>query len=283
MGSLDRKRYLDWPAEVSIETLTKCNARCTFCPYPTLDRIGTKMPDELIDKIINELKDHPREFTISPFKVNEPFLDKRLLPLCRRINDELPNAHLRLFTNGSALTEKHIDEVSELVRVTHLWVSLNDHRPDEYHRVMGLDFERTAKNLDLLHAKVESDDFPHRVVVSKVNADAPSEDAEFGAYVAGRWPLFDVQLIRRDGWLGHIEPGDPEVPDKPCGRWFELNIMANGIVAHCCMDSMGEHSIGDLNTQSLFEVYNGRAWRKNRLLEWSRKNVFPCRTCSYGG
>lgn len=277
-----REHYLDWPHEVSIETFSKCNAACTFCTYPIATRIGEKMPDEMLDRIIEELKDHPWPFMISPFKLNEPLLDKRLIPLCRKINAELPRAVLRIFTNGSALTEKHIKEIATLERVRHLWVSLNDHRPDEYEKVMGLKFERTAANLDALHAAKAMGWFPHEVVLSKVRCDEAGEDEAFWRYCNERWPLFQPFLIKRDGWLGHIDPEDPEVPDTACGRWFELSITATGVVSHCCMDGLAEYPIGDLRTQSLFEVYNSPAWRRNRLKMWSRKNVHPCSTCTYG-
>lgn len=278
-----REVYLDWPHEISLETFAKCNASCTFCPYTTLERIGTKMPDELIDSIIEELKDHPFPFMISPFKVNEPFLDKRLIPICEKINMELPKAHLRLFSNGSALTEKHIDGVNGLERVVHLWISLNDHRPDEYNKLMGLDFERACKNLDLLHEKVAAGSFRWDVVVSRVReAFIPSQtDNEFGAYVNRRWPLFRVHLIKPDSWLGDVKLGSDEIPDAPCGRWFELSVMATGEVSLCCMDGRGQYAIGDLNKNSLFEVYNAPHWRERRLKMLSRKGVFPCSTCSY--
>jgi hypothetical protein len=279
-----REHYLDWPHEISIETFAKCNAACVFCPYPTLERQGTKMPDELIDRIIEELKDHPLPFIIAPFKVNEPFLDKRLIPLCRKIEAELPRAHIRLFSNGSALTDRHIAEVATLQRVIHLWISLNEHEAQAYRETMALDFDRTAQNLDRLHDAVEAGAFPHPVVVSKVMGGLrpTPRDLEFKEYVAGRWPLFQSFLIKRDSWLGYVEPNDRPVPDEPCGRWFELNIMATGKVALCCMDGAGEHAIGDLNTQSLFEVYNGTAYRRQRQRMLSRKEAGgACATCNY--
>lgn len=278
-----RAFYLDWPAEVSIETFAKCNAACTFCPYTTLDRIGAKMPDEMIDRIIEELKDHPGAFMVSPFKVNEPFLDKRLLPICRKINAELPNAHLRLFTNGSALTEAHIAGVHALERVVHLWCSLNEHEAGAYKDLMGLDFERTCANLDRLHTAKANGLFRHDVMISKVREGEPptERDWAFARFVQGRWPLFGVHLIKKDGWLGYVEPGSGEIPDASCGRWFELSITATGIVSTCCMDGEAAYPIGDLNTQSLFEVYNSREWRINRLKMWSRKNVTPCSRCTY--
>ncbi|MGH8677869.1 MAG: hypothetical protein ACREUQ_05895, partial [Burkholderiales bacterium] len=71
-----RAIYLDWPAFVHLETLALCNAACDFCPYPTIARKGERMPDALIEKIINDLADIPREirFQLAPYKVSEPFL-----------------------------------------------------------------------------------------------------------------------------------------------------------------------------------------------------------------
>lgn len=282
MSSL-RELYLDWPHEISIETFSKCNARCTFCTYPGLERIGEKMPDAMLDRIIEELKDHPRQFMVSPFKVNEPFLDKRLLPFCRKVMAQLPNANLRIFTNGSVLTEANIAGVASLERVVHLWVSLNDHRGQEYRELMGLDFERTAQGLDRLHRAVADGRFQHPVVVSKVRQQMALSEADraFWDYVQERWPAFEIHLIKPDGWLGDIPLGSDEIPDAPCSRWFELSIMATGKVALCCMDGDGKYTIGDLGEQSLFEIYNGKAWRANRLKMWSRKQVHPCNTCSY--
>jgi len=278
------REYLDWPHEISIETYSKCNAACTFCPYPTLERQGTKLSDDLIDRIIEELKDHPHPFIISPFKVNEPFLDKRLIPICRKIEAELPQAWLRLFTNGSALTERHIREVSGLQRIVHLWISLNEHRPTEYASLMSLSFERTAANLDRLHQAV-ADGFPHEVVVSRVMSGGCKPDADddaFAQYMQDRWPLFQPWLIKRDGWIDYISQNDAPVPATTCVRWYELSIMANGKVAMCCMDGEGKYQLGDLNKQTLFEVYNGRQWRNRRLLESSRLDVGkPCSGCNY--
>lgn len=90
-----------------------------------------------------------------------------------------------------------------------------------------------------------------------------------------------MHIIKPDGWLGDIPLGSDEIPDSWCVRWFELSITATGEVAHCCMDSEAKFPIGNVMKQSLFEIYNGKEWRENRVKMWSRKNVHPCSTCSY--
>ena len=228
------------------------------------------MPDELIERLVQEMEGWSNPFYFSPFKVNEPLLDKRTIPLCADVISRT-RALVRLFTNGAPLTRKKIDALAELPqgRVAHLWISLNEHRPDEYRELMNLNFERTAKNLDRLHES----GFPHPVMLSTVGF--PNED--FRRYCFDRWPNFESMAIRRTGWLGEIDPQEYPIPDEECSRWWELSIMANGIVSLCCMDSEGRYSIGDVNTETMLQVYNRT--RERRI---KRKRDFdPCNTCNY--
>lgn len=274
-----RANYLDQPYEVSIETLALCNAACTFCPYPTLERKGTRLGDEVIQSLIEEMRHWSKPFYISPFKVNEPFLDKRLMSICHHINASIPHAMLRLFTNGSPLTFYKLREVDSLANVAHLWISLNSHDPGEYQALMSLEFENTATKLDTLHNMIRAGSFRHPVVLSKVT-DTFDESA-FQMYCAKRWPLFQVCLIKRDGWLGYVPPMDSTIPDTPCARWFELSILATGIVSHCCMDGKGEFPIGNIHLNTLRDIYNAPLWRDRRERMISRRDLHPCNTCTY--
>jgi len=268
-----RQRYNEQPHEVAIETLAMCNARCTFCPYPTLERIGTKMPDELIERLIDEMATFQQPFFFSPFKVNEPLLDKRLIPICERFNEKAPGGLLRLFTNGAALTDDNISDVASLDNVIHLWVSLNSHKPDEYEALMGMPFDRTAKRLDRLHSRP----FPHPVVLSCVGY--PNED--FRRYCHERWPDFQSVAIQKSAWLGYTDSQAEEVPDTACSRWWELSVMSTGVVSLCCMDGEGKCAIGDVNKQTLLEVYNAPQWKAHRMLATRRGGMAPCSTCTY--
>jgi sulfatase maturation enzyme AslB (radical SAM superfamily) len=274
------ENYLETPFEVSLETLALCNAACTFCPYPTLERKFTKLSDNTIASLIDQMSEFDRSFAFSPFKVNEPLLDKRLLTILRTVNRRVPQAVLRLFTNGSPLTRETIHEIHALECVEHLWISLNSHEPEEYHRLMGLRMAHTVRNLDTLHDMMMSGQFRHAVTVSKVSK-APEAEFDFRFYCVTRWPLFKVQIIKQDGWLGYVPPSDPRIPDTPCMRWFELSILATGQVSLCCMDGKGEFIIGDINQQSMLDIYNNPKWRTRRELMLSRRSIHPCSTCTY--
>ena len=69
VAKLRRSPYMQYPAHVHLETMAVCNAACEFCPYPSLERQGTKMSDALIKKVVGDLADIPRNvpFQLSPF------------------------------------------------------------------------------------------------------------------------------------------------------------------------------------------------------------------------
>lgn len=279
------REYLYQPREVSFETLALCNAACTFCPYETLARKGTQMPSALIDRIIRELSTFQLPFTVSPFKVNEPLLDKRLPAICEAIEEQVPNARLRLFTNGQPITDATLDWVGNLKRLEHLWISLNEVEPQAYQDTMKLSWTVTVAKLTKVHDALLSGRLRQSVVVSRVsdgNGSVYSEqDLAFRRAVASQWPLFRVQLIKRDGWLGYVDPSSAAVPNTPCGRWFELSLCADGTAALCCMDGTGEHAIGDLNTSTLLDLYNQPHLVARRLHSINRRGIEPCQRCTY--
>lgn len=279
----DYAKYLRQPFEVSIETLTLCNATCNFCPYPTLERKGTRMPQGMWDSLMSQLTAFKHPFFLSPFKVNEPFADKTLLGKLKYLYIDIPLARLRLFTNGSLLTEEIIQDIAALRNVEHLWISLNSVDAAEYEFVMGLKFERTALRLDQLHRMCVAGIFTHPVVVSRVTKSPVAGRANivFHQFCAHRWPLFRTFDIKQDGWLGYVDPWNPTIPATPCGRWFELSILSTGVVSLCCMDGKGEFSIGNLHENSMLEIYNRGTWLQRRELMNSREFYHPCSTCTY--
>jgi radical SAM protein with 4Fe4S-binding SPASM domain len=187
----------------------------------------------------------------------------------QKVNDKT-KAITRIFTNGSALTLKRAEELHNIDNLE-LWISLNEHDEDRYKEVMGIDFNKTVKNIDALHET----DFCHKVKLLKVG-----RDEGFKAYCKERWPDYEAIIIKKDGWLGYTEPAPNKIGDA-CDRWFELSIMADGKVSLCCMDGTGEYAIGDINTQTMREVYNTPEYKARRLGDVKRGEVSPCSTCNY--
>ncbi|MCA9017605.1 MAG: radical SAM protein, partial [Planctomycetaceae bacterium] len=275
--------YMDYPKHVHLETQARCNASCNFCPYPNLNRKHTKMSDELIDKILNELTEIPREMNlqISPFKVSEPFLDVRLFDVLKKINNLLPQAKIALTSNSTPITEDKLEALQEFKNIQYLWISFNDHREEEYERVMGLPYQRTRQRLEMIHDAFTEGDVYFPVVLSRVG-DGTIVDREFVDWVGINYPLFQSNVFARMEWMGQVKGLNVfEVPNMGCERWFELSITATGEVAHCCADGQAEFPIGNVNDQHVLEVYNSPEYRKLREATVSRLSVHPCNKCTF--
>lgn len=282
IAAMRHSPFMDYPSHVHLETLARCNAACNFCPYPTISRKGTKMSDDLIQKVITDLMDVPDDvsFMISPFKVSEPFLEKRLFDVMRLINSSLPNATIALTSNASPLTEAKLEELQSIERIAYLWISFNDHRSKSYEETMQLPFKRTINRLDLLHDWKKHGRLPFRVVLSRVG-DGTSIDREFPMWVKQHYPSFESNVFERGGWLGQADVDVGEVPNIGCVRWFDISITATGKVAHCCMDGDAKWPIGDVTEQHVLEVYNSPDYRSLRERTVSRLHVEPCNTCTF--
>ncbi|MFC1491983.1 SPASM domain-containing protein [Nitrospinota bacterium] len=85
----------------------------------------------------------------------------------------------------------------------------------------------------------------------------------------------------RSNWLGATDDIQSPIPYAlPCGSWFDINILCTGVVPLCCMDSNGDYAIGNVNENTVLEIYNKERFKNLRENEVSRESVFPCNTCA---
>jgi hypothetical protein len=273
--------YLGFPKTVSIETLALCNAACNFCPYPNLTRKGEAMPDSLIDKIFSDIEDIPARpaFEITLARVNEPFLDSRVMDISMDIERRFPEASSMFFSNGTPLTEKNLLRLSQLRRVSFLNVSLNDHRPKVYEAIMRLPFDKTFARLNLIQQMKASGVLKFPVYVSRVG-DGTAADDEFLEWVRTTYPSLSGLVTPRGDWMGAIPGPLSPVPDVGCRQWFNLHLLSSGKSAFCCVDSDGRNGIGDARSEHVIhEIYNHPDKRKLRSAIASRLEVKACQVC----
>lgn len=280
-----RRMYMDWPAFVHLETMAFCNAACSFCPYPTMERKGERMADALIEKVIGDLEDIPKEipFQLAPYKVSEPFLEPRLFDILETVNIRLPNAFISLISNGSALTERKVDQLIRVRNLAYLNISLNFDNPEEYQDAMQLPLDRTLKKIEALHQRMLKGDLLFPVRLTRVSDGTPA-DVRFFRWARQSFPAFEPVVTRRNDWIGDV-PGEASaggVPDAPCHRWFDLSITSTGKVAMCCMDGDAKYPKGDVNERHALEIYNQPHLRHLRETLASRREVGdPCNRCTY--
>ncbi|HEX9508022.1 MAG TPA: radical SAM protein, partial [Myxococcales bacterium] len=135
---LTRRPIPKFPRNIQIQTQTGCNADCVFCPYgATADsQPKGKMDWGLFRKIVDESA-HYRVRRISPYLMNEPFVDREIFERIRYINEANPRAKVIITTNGSLLTPPVVDRVLGLGEGLHeIAISVQGIDAEAYEKTM---------------------------------------------------------------------------------------------------------------------------------------------------
>lgn len=284
-----RARQRDFPRVIHLETVGRCNAKCSFCPHPQLERKFDAMSDELFAKILHEARGFPvdRFDGFAMHAVNEPFMDRKIFDRLAAINAQVPHAGIQINTNMNVMPPRFFERIRGIRRINSWNVSLNAANRSDYEKAMQIDFARTVSNIRaLLHENRESRFIEGPVSLSRV-ATNDGHDALFASACEELFTDFtrghdyDTVVLGRANWLDNIDGAAPSFYHAyPCHQWVSLTIHCNGIVPHCCVDGKEEFPFGDINRQSILDTYNNPHWRNLRENASSRDTVFPCKTCN---
>ncbi len=240
-----------WPHEIEIETINKCNGICSFCPVNIRDDIRRKeiMSETLFMKIVDELHDLDYSGRIALFSNNEPLLDKRIIKFSEILRKEVPKAQIHMFTNGTLLS---IDIFSELIKY------LDELIIDNYDQELLLipqvkKIKEYVEDLNDLQIRKKV-----KILLRKPNEFLSSR----GGDAPNRHKIIDVS-------------------NEVCALPFcQMVVRPSGKISLCCNDPYGKYSLGDLNKESILEVWNGEKFSSVRKkIKCGRKNEKHCEKC----
>ena len=247
--------------EIQVETIAACNARCHFCPYkdPVNDhRRGKLMDTALFYKIVDEVATIPH---ISQFVFNglgEPLLDRRIYDFIAYVHDKCPDMRTLLHTNGVGLTEPQRLKDAGL---TNLVISLNAIDAKQHEWIMGL----KGKFLDICDNIKRARTIPGWTVAVRAVYSQDRFTEQDVLDFKKRWGFeFGSETITtyETNWNGYnrtmrytFEPNDG------CNRALsQIYIAYDGSMHMCCMDPFGKIVFGNVNTQTIREIYNSEKY-----------------------
>ncbi len=265
-----------FPRMLMVQTTSACNAHCVFCPLPALRKEVPqgRMDPDLFERIMREAGQHPEVACINLFLMNEPLCDRQIVPRIHLAREHNPQAVISLWTNAVNLTP----EMTERLLASplgSLGVSLHAHEPEAYRRATGRkDFNRVLGNL-VHFVEQRLARRPDMALVIRYVDAATYLPAEAREPVRRFWAEGQLDLDIDDGWLGRAGNLDaPAAPPEP-HRWLngckalggpkQAHVLYTGQVVLCCMDYRRATDLGDLNQQSLAEVWRGE--RRRAALE----------------
>tara|TARA_Y100000590_G_C15746831_1_gene1022420 strand:+ start:185 stop:1147 length:963 start_codon:yes stop_codon:yes gene_type:complete len=253
----------DFPYEVRIETVNACNSTCSFCPMniysvETKNRKVVRMDENLYDKIIKELHDEDFSGDLKFYTENEPLLDRRLTDFVKNAKKHVPKAkRMQVDTNGLLLTEELGANLIE-AGINHLHI--NDYSKDQKGGVNHRK-EKIKSIFDKLVVR-----FPKTKLVH-------------------RFRLLEEVLDSRGGHA----PNNPLVlnnsPKVSCAfPFYQFPITSNGNIGLCCVDTVFEEPLGNINDNSIKEIWRSKSYKNFRNdLTSGKRNKKLCSQCTFEG
>jgi len=229
---------------IEIETVNRCNNDCSFCPVNIHSdkRKRAVMSTELFYKIINDLADMNYRGIISLYSNNEPLLDERIYEFVEYVRWKLPEVKQELYTNGILLNSKKLDRLSKSV--------------DKLIIDIYCDKDELPKNMLWLNEYPDKDNIT--AIIRNKNQTLTSRAGNSpNKACAGKYESFCIYPFR------------------------QLVIRPDGKVSRCCHDAYGETTLGDLNNQSVLEIWNGELYKNFRktMIDKGRNAIKGCQKC----
>jgi MoaA/NifB/PqqE/SkfB family radical SAM enzyme len=270
-----RDRAVRMPEIVQIEATNICNAKCVFCPRDDMHRRQGIMSLGLFKKIVDECA----ELGITHVRMHnygEAFVDRKLVEKVRYAKQK-GIQEVGMISNGSLITEPvargMIDAGLDAINIS---VDASGKEVFEATRI-GLKYDKVIANIErLLRLRTESGKRRPKLILSFVRQNNSADEQAFIEHwksIADKIHVTDLH-----NWAGTLNT-ESDV-NFPCYRpWLTFTVLWDGRVSLCCADFDGKTVLGDLNTQTIAEVWNGEAYRSVRRQHLESGGPDICRAC----
>jgi MoaA/NifB/PqqE/SkfB family radical SAM enzyme len=170
----------DVPINIELELVSRCNARCNFCPIADMSRLGKTMTADVLDRTLTLARELPASL-VYLCGVGEPLLYKGLASVVRRIATEI-GCPVGVNSNGQLLTGARFRELLD-AGLSMVNVSINGTSDGVYTEHMKyLNRDKVTRNIEeVLRIKPEAISL-QGVVTAKNHHELP----DLVEYWAGR-------------------------------------------------------------------------------------------------
>ena len=266
-----------FPPRLQIETTNRCNAACAMCPILEMDRPKGTMSLELFAKISRELAQVPPLRRIILHIMGEPLLNPDFIDMVRLLRREAPHQPVEFSTNAALLGPDQAEALIE-AGVEAINFSLDACTPETHAKIRkGLNYDKVVSNLEnFVAALAASGRSKPEIRIQLIRMDANQNEWDD---FAARWKEADkhdfVKLYIKElwSWGGKLESGLAAKEKAgggltlPCDFPFDqLDVYWDGRVGFCCLDQNADLTVGDVNRNSLAQI-----WRSDRLALMRRR------------
>lgn len=264
------------PAELAIETTNLCNFDCIMCPRKGMKRPMKQIEKGLFERIVNEaISIGVKALLLHNY--GEPLIvsDSDFAYFLNYIRSKSKSIFIKLDTNAMLLIEEKIKIIIEN-NVSEVSITLGGATAKTYSSITrGQDLEAVELNiLNLINYKKRLKKILPKVSVNMIRMI--DNQNEIGPFLKKWQNIADsVSIIgysTRAGSLVDRSTGKKAIEPIPCFRlWKQMVICNDGKVALCCNDWDCRYSLGDVNYQSISEIWHSKKLNEYRLLHLNRQ------------
>lgn len=278
-----------FPKYFLIETVNICNARCIMCGINFDGKKKATISDELFQKIASEIIEHSKYVEkVMLYLDGEPLLDKGMEDKIKMLKcGGVKNVNIS--SNASLLTKERAISLMD-AGLDEIYITVDSLKKDIYEKIrVGLNFDVVLGNvlglIELRNSIGSNLKIRVQMIKQELNVD---EDIEFLAFWKSKLRESDpVVVTKAHNWGSQVDVmkfGDEDVVNQiPCiALWGTFVTHLSGDVPLCCMDSATKYPIGNLNHQSIKEIWNSEEINRIRRLHLSgnRDAVSICNGCT---
>jgi len=274
-----------FPKVVIFEIVAGCNLSCIMCPQPKMTRPKGVMDLNLYKRLTNEIAETDPDTEVWATIMGELFVHKDLvfdyLHHAKRV------AHLNkvyINTNLVLFREEWIDRL-EACGLDKITVGIDAATEPTYDKVrVGGDFRAVERNIHaILKAKSEGRLPNLELILQFIVQDENEHEEEM---FKEKWTGSGVTIKVRQklGWGLGVEAENLAIPTSertiPC-PWLmrTMSIHWTGDVAQCDAEWNGDRYVGNLNKQTIKEVWMDQLLAKRKRHLVNDFDFEPCRDC----
>lgn len=274
-----------FPTHIDLELSNACNLNCPMC-YTTTDEFKSNVQKTLMDfnlfkKVIDECVRQKSHYSIRLSWRGEPFLHPQIFEMIKYAKEH-GIKEVSTLTHGGFLTPEKFEE---LVDMGLDWLTISfDGVDDTYEKIRApLKYEESLEKIKKYH-KIKKRKNSVKPII-KVQGVWPAVANNPDKFYSVFSPIVDqvassplLDYLRNDTDIDYVE-------NFTCPVLYQrMTVDSFGQVKMCFNDEMGSVTVGDLNFQTVKEVWQGEKMqniRKIHLQHQGTAKLEPCKHCFY--
>jgi MoaA/NifB/PqqE/SkfB family radical SAM enzyme len=258
---------VNFPYLIDIELTNNCNLRCLFCGQQAMTRKRGFIREKLFKKVVNECTKYNTPIRL--IRWGEPFLHPKIISFLKYAKNKGLLVHIT--TNGLLLNEEKMKAIVDL-GLDSLIFSMQGATKEEYQKMRNNPlYDRFKTNINQLIKLRGGKNRPYIHISCTVTDETKAQIRKYIKYWGsivdsvgvGKTNLsrFTPAQIKNFEIVGKIEELKKQEKIKkeyrPCTEVYQkLSVNFDGSVSACCGDYDNYLIVGDLNKQTLFQIWN---------------------------